>query len=278
MPDLQIELCGTSTAVNIRPGQSPALLCVHGNSLSRRIFEPLYTAPALAKHCIISYDLPGHGCSGRPADPDRAYTIAGYCAHLAALIDHLGQTRAGFDRVLLLGFSLGGHIAIQALASPLLSERTPVAGLVTIGAPPLAGTGDFPQAFQAHPDGLSLFQTGIEPAAAALIAGRISADHQLQGGITADILNTDPAARTILFRSLGTQPFQDECAFIRTWQKTRRLYFGAAEQLVNLAYLTAKGLPQQLGSDLVLVHGQSHLPDLGAADFCAHLAALLDSC
>jgi 3-oxoadipate enol-lactonase len=82
-------------------------------------------APALvaAGHRVIACDLPGHGLADRPAHVDSAYTTADLAASLLGVLDE-----AGVSRSVLVGFSLGGGVALQvALDRP---ERVSALALV----------------------------------------------------------------------------------------------------------------------------------------------------
>jgi 2-succinyl-6-hydroxy-2,4-cyclohexadiene-1-carboxylate synthase len=102
----------------------PALLLLHGFTGSVATWEPLLAG--LAGFRTVRVDLIGHGASDAPADPAR-YGIEACFADLTAVLDRLGISRTA-----LLGYSLGGRIALQyALARP---ER--IAALVLESAAP----------------------------------------------------------------------------------------------------------------------------------------------
>ncbi|MDM8349390.1 alpha/beta hydrolase [Pseudomonas sp. sp1636] len=85
-------------------GQGAPLLLVHGLGSSTRDWE--YQIPALAaQYRVIAIDIRGHGRSDKPRE---RYSIAGFAEDVAALIEHLG-----FDRVHLVGISMGGMIGFQ---------------------------------------------------------------------------------------------------------------------------------------------------------------------
>jgi len=86
----------------------PPLVLLHGVMGGADIWYP-HTFPALAeKRHVIALDLPGFGKSGKFADS----STAGYAHFMHALLDSVG-----FDRVDLLGHSMGGQIAIAAASS-----------------------------------------------------------------------------------------------------------------------------------------------------------------
>jgi pimeloyl-ACP methyl ester carboxylesterase len=77
---------------------------LHGGLGSTEMFMP--DIPALAeRYQVIAVDLQGHG---RTADIDRPIDIRLMADDIAALIDHLG-----LDKPHLVGYSLGGGVAMQ---------------------------------------------------------------------------------------------------------------------------------------------------------------------
>lgn len=85
-------------------GTGRPLILLHGGLMSGESFGPLL--PTLADHHqVILVDLQGHG---RTADIDRPIEARLMAGDIAALIDHLG-----LDRPDVVGYSLGGGVAMQ---------------------------------------------------------------------------------------------------------------------------------------------------------------------
>jgi pimeloyl-ACP methyl ester carboxylesterase len=85
-------------------GTGRPLILLHGGLGSGEMFGPVL--PALAeRHQVIAPDLQGHG---RTADIDRPIDVRLMADDIAALIDHLG-----LDRPDVVGYSLGGGVALQ---------------------------------------------------------------------------------------------------------------------------------------------------------------------
>jgi pimeloyl-ACP methyl ester carboxylesterase len=85
-------------------GSGKPLVLLHGGLGSGEMFAPIL--PALADHHqVIAVDLQGHG---RTADIDRPLDLRLMADDIAALIDHLGLERPD-----LVGYSLGGGVALQ---------------------------------------------------------------------------------------------------------------------------------------------------------------------
>ncbi|WP_344616394.1 alpha/beta fold hydrolase [Dactylosporangium salmoneum] len=88
-------------------GEGRPLVLLHGGLGSGEMFGPVL--PALAQgHRVIAVDLQGHG---RTADVDRPFDLGSMAADIAALITHLG-----LDHPDLVGYSLGGGVALRAAA------------------------------------------------------------------------------------------------------------------------------------------------------------------
>jgi pimeloyl-ACP methyl ester carboxylesterase len=100
-------------------GAGRPLILLHGGLGSGEMFGPIL--PALAeRHQVIAADLQGHG---RTADIDRPIDLRLMSGDIAALTEHLG-----LDKPDLVGYSLGGGVALHAAAQyPAMFGRLVVA-------------------------------------------------------------------------------------------------------------------------------------------------------
>lgn len=108
-----------------RVGSGPPVVLLHGFTGSTRSWDAVreHLAPEFT---VLAIDLPGHGRSPAPADP--AYYALGNAAELVARV----LDRERLDRVLVVGYSMGGRTALRfALAHP-----SRCAGLVLESASP----------------------------------------------------------------------------------------------------------------------------------------------
>ena len=88
-------------------GAGRPLVLLHGGLGSGEMFGPIL--PLLTeRHQVIAPDLQGHG---RTADIDRPLDVRAMADDIGALIDHLG-----LDRPDVVGYSLGGGVALQTAA------------------------------------------------------------------------------------------------------------------------------------------------------------------
>lgn len=93
-------------------GAGPAVLLLHGFTGSSRTWDALAAVYA-SRFRTIAVDLPGHGGSSAPRDPDR-YALGRLAGDLAATLDALQV-----ERVAVIGYSLGGRAALRfALDQP----------------------------------------------------------------------------------------------------------------------------------------------------------------
>ena len=119
-------------------GAGLPLLMIHGNSTSHRVFRNQLEGAIGAAHRCIAFDLPGHGDSDNARNPDRTYNMQGYAS---AAIELMAALR--IESYAVLGWSLGGHIAIDMMAQ---TDR--LAGVMITGSPPITqGPGAISEGF-----------------------------------------------------------------------------------------------------------------------------------
>src|SRR5256884_2452517 len=104
-------------------GAGRPMILLHGGLGSGEMFGPVL--PLLAeRHQVVAVDLQGHG---RTADIDRPVDVRLMADDIAALIDHLG-----LDRPDLVGYSLGGGVALQTAVKYPAKVRRLVAASANI--------------------------------------------------------------------------------------------------------------------------------------------------
>jgi pimeloyl-ACP methyl ester carboxylesterase len=117
---------GDGIALWDRPGKALPLVLIHGNSVSKECFRALFDSPILADHRMIAFDLPGCGASSDARDPYETYTLPGLGRLIVEILKVLE-----LEHYVLIGWSLGGHLAIQSLIDGSRPE-----GIVLTGTPP----------------------------------------------------------------------------------------------------------------------------------------------
>jgi 2-succinyl-6-hydroxy-2,4-cyclohexadiene-1-carboxylate synthase len=181
-------------------GAGPPLVLLHGFTGSGALWRA--HAAALAGRCrVIAPDLLGHGDSDAPPDPAR-YAMPWALADLAALLDALGVGRAA-----LLGYSLGGRVAL-AFA---VEHPARVAALVLEGASPgiadpderaARRAADAALAVRLERDGVAAFVDAWM--AQPLFATQASLPDAVRAAARAQRLRNDPVGLAACLRGLGT--------------------------------------------------------------------------
>ncbi len=118
---------GTIAVEENGPQNKLPLLLIHGNSFCKEVFRHQLYGPLANRYRLIALDLPGHGQSGDALDYMRTYTRPGLADATVELLANLGITEA-----VVMGWSLGGHVAID-----MINLFAGMRGLIITGAPPV---------------------------------------------------------------------------------------------------------------------------------------------
>ena len=116
----------------------PTILLVHGFGQCHLSWLPQARGRLRQDFHLLTYDLRGHGASAKPLDAAAYQTHRFWADDVLAVLDAVGVERA-----LLVGWSFGGRVALDALA---VHGEVRFAGLNLVGsnifdAPGLRGTG-----------------------------------------------------------------------------------------------------------------------------------------
>ncbi len=197
MPRLSVN--GVHLAYESR-GKGPALVFLHGFMGSLTTWRDHLPAFESA-YRVITVDLLGHGRSDSPADPER-YRMEQCCDDLAVLFHKLG-----LDRLFLVGYSMGGRVAMSfAAAHPeqvsalVLESASP--GLADPGERAARVVSDEVLAKQIDQEGLARFVSTWE--AMPLFASQGNLPPAVRLRLRAERLANDPGGLANSLRGLGT--------------------------------------------------------------------------
>jgi pimeloyl-ACP methyl ester carboxylesterase len=254
-----IMINGLRLAYQDTRGQGPVVICIHGNSGAKTAFEKQLNSPLAQTYRLIALDLPGHGESQHDiSNPGQTYRPSGYAQMVVDFATHLHLTHAVY-----VGWSLGGHILLEALQASNGHPALPLpAGVLIFGAPPIGTNADIPQAFLPNP----VFPLATQE---ILTRAEINAfvhawfrkhfpDADIPQHFYRDIVASDGQARKYLGISLGTNDFADEVTAVRTTTTPLAILHGVQEQLVNGHYYAGLSMPTLWKQQVHLVNNAGH--------------------
>ncbi|MGX9966585.1 alpha/beta fold hydrolase [Roseomonas sp. F4] len=266
----QVETSHGTIAVEMSKGRGPDVVLLHGNSSCRGVFRMQLESEIGAQHRLISFDLPGHGESSDAPDKDRTYPLPGLAEAALELLEKLHV-----ERPVLLGWSLGGHIAME-----MLSRGAAFRGLFITGAPPVG------------PDMAGGFKGSLLKGLAA--QGQFTREQARQfvekvfGQAGSPLfkqaaMRVDGAFRRTLFSQARFGEKSDQRQVVSTTSIPTAVVNGADDPVVNLDYIDGVPFSRLWRRECIRLPGAGHAPflqntpafndclqqflrDLGAAD------------
>jgi pimeloyl-ACP methyl ester carboxylesterase len=251
MDEKTVAVGGQEVAFLQSTGRERPVVFVHGNSSSSRTWRRLIEGPFGQRFRCLALDLPGHGRSALASDHS-AYSLPGYAAVLAGFAVALAA-----DDAVIVGWSLGGHVAIEA--APALPRA---AGFFVFGTPPVASAAQMTEAFLPNP-ALSIgFSADVSQNEALTYASCFAAPGSALplDDFVADILRTDGAARAGLGASIGEGRFADEVEIVGTLGRPLAIVQGDGEQLISLSYLQQLAIPSLWRGAVQIIADAGHAP------------------
>ena len=229
------------------------ILFIHGNSLNTNTFQNQFSDTQLNQYRLIAIDLPGHGDSATSTTPEETYSVPNYAELIVAFVSSLN-----LENVILVGHSLGGHIAIEA--SEQIKQCN---GLVIFGTPPIGMPPAMGDMFLPNPV-INLAYSGefSMEEAKTLASAFATEEYKLE----TSILNTDSNARVYLGASIGQGKFKDEIAICTAANFPIAIFHGEGDALINLDYLNNLSFP--IWKDKVhVIKDTTHCPQLENHNF-----------
>ncbi len=211
-------------------GGRPVVL-LHGNSMSSRAFGPLMEAATGRELRLLAADLPGHGGSSDAAEAEATYTLPGYADVVSGFLDAQGA-----DGAVVVGHSLGGHVALE-----LAGRRADIAGVMVVGAPPIPNDAERAMAAYRPTPFLEIcFKPDLDAAETeAFAAGAMAPAEPVPEFAVADVARTDPRAREMLAKSIFEGDFLDEVELVSKLKQPLCVALGRDDPYVDEGYLSA---------------------------------------
>lgn len=231
----------------------PVILFLQGNSQSSSIFKNQFQDKLLNENFrLIAIDLPGHGKSEKARDPEDTYSIPGYGEILKDFCNNLK-----LKDIIIVGFSLGGHIAIEAVGD--LNAK----GIVTFGTPFFSNIAELGDALLVKAEDLSYAfnencnEEDIEFSTRA----QFSPDYdknKIPDFIKDDFRNTDGKARSSFGASLANGTYLDEKKIVEDLKIPLAIIHGRNEKLIKLSYLQSIEAPTLWRGEICIIENAGH--------------------
>ncbi len=271
MPTKSIDLAGQRVAYRESGGQGPAVLLIHGNSSSSHTFSRQLDSDFGRTHRVVALDLPGFGDSQPVGDPEAVMGIQGWAAVVREFVAALG-----IEDAVLVGWSLGGHIALEAIGDLPLSR-----GVAIYGTPPLAWPPDMGSTFLPNPAMAAAFLPTPSDAEMLAFADAFFAPgyRDIPDSCYDDVRRADGRARAAVAGSIRPDGYKDEVEVVRTMTVPLAVLHGEEEQLVNGGYFATLDMPTLWHKKVQVIPGAGHAPHWERAEQFNHLlAAFIADC
>jgi pimeloyl-ACP methyl ester carboxylesterase len=260
---------GTVETIDTGSG-GPAVLLLHGNSGHKEVFARQVEALA-PRYRVVAPDLSGHGRSDDASEPGRDYTLAGHAGYLSELSSALE-----LGPVVLVGTSLGGHIALE-LAARLPDAR----GLMLVGAPPFAKNVDsMGGAWQPGPavelSGKAEFS---DAEVETFVMAHAISEPQRVAELRRAVRRADGRSRATVVGALLAEHAADQRVLVAELDLPIAVVNGAADEAVNLGFIEAAPYRRLWRGQPLRIAGAGHMPQVSHPhEFNALLGAFVADC
>jgi pimeloyl-ACP methyl ester carboxylesterase len=251
----EIDINGIKLSYKDNGVKGDPIVFLHRSSLSSDTFKNQFAAKEFQKYRLLAPDMPGHGNSKPPREPDIFYSIEALTQIIVNWIEHLDLKNA-----LMVGHSTGGHILMSAWLQ--ISSRA--RGLIIFGAPPFSADKNPDDSHYGHPS-YALTQQGklnkdeIENLAKLFV----KKDGQVDPVIIDSIKKSDPAMRPIISQSISElSSFDTESENIKQLTQPIAILQGRYDKILKRTYFDRLEIPKLWRKKVQLIDNSGHCPQL----------------
>jgi pimeloyl-ACP methyl ester carboxylesterase len=265
----RINVEGVTISAVVESGSGRPVVFLHGNSSNKTVWARQIDLVRSCGRAVLAPDLPGHGKSENSATPGTTYSFPGYAFVIGCLLDTME-----LSEVDVVGWSLGGHIGLELLAT---DDR--IRSLLIVGTPPARPCAEaLDQAFYADED-MQLAGKGEFTDIDALAYGMrmMGGREYLAPALLADIKRTDGNARKFMFTNALAGVGTDQRQTVETIDKPLCVVHGELDPFVKLEYLRSLRYRALWNDRVHVIRGAGHAPHWQCPDaFNRILLSFLD--
>lgn len=219
-----------------------AVIFLHGNSHSYRTFNSYVHGDHLDNYHLIFIDLPGHGNSGN---------LDTYSVRIMGEILSEFISKLSLKRYIIVGHSLGGHIALNMLANQTNPE-----GLFIYGTPPLKNPFD-PNAFLPNENSKAMFEPHPTDSEIRQYMMELNYSAETLEAHVVDYKKTDPLVRSTLLNEVLSSDHYHEIELLKSYIGKVMFLLATEDSLINNTYIREECLQHERISLMEVVAGHS---------------------
>lgn len=244
---MKIVVNGNEISVFSNRRDNPAIIFLHGNSLSSASFVKQFDSEKLNKFHLVGIDFTGHGKSHWSEKPEKDYNLFHFRDVVVEVIANLK-----IESFILAGHSLGGHVAMECL--PYLNNCK---GLVIWGAPPVKLPLDLSPVFLPNPLQHLLFTKTLSESDISALAS-LFVTQKFAEPVSEIIRQCDPEFRGHFPGSLAKLMISDEYQLLVNSRLPVAMLHGDGDQLINRNYYNTLEIPGLWRNSVITTENASH--------------------
>jgi len=238
-------------AVHQSAGDGPPIVLLHSNCSSARAFSRQLEGSLGRRRRVVAIDLLGHGRSENATDA-AAYLLPGHALALVAIVGNYA-----LDQAVFVGWSLGGHILLEAAKDLPRARGFAIYGTPPVGFPPAMADAFLPNPAMAAGFAREVTRGQAEAYVASFFAPGFA---DIPDFFVEDALRADGRAREQVAASLAPGVSRDEMQVVAGLEQPLAVLHGAKERLVNGAYFAKLSMPTLWRGEVQRINAAGHAP------------------
>lgn len=231
-------------------GLKGTIVCIHGNSSSAKVFAQLTVEKELAWN-IKAIELKGHGENQSPNYGLNDFSFSSQKEFI------LNQVKIINGDILLVGNSLGGHLAIE-----VANEIQNLKGLVIMGTPPVKEPINFAQAFNPVEELNVFFNENPSQQAVIKAVNCLVNNQSISDSIINDFQETNPLVRKAAAIDIAENNLNDEFLLFTKLNVPKFVIVGDSDPTVNRDYLRFVKANSQNKCEIIEIPACGHFPSI----------------